>query len=50
MKSTPDQVGRTLAAVAGVGVAAHFASWAVKRGAEQAKESHAGASPDSKKD
>jgi hydrogenase small subunit len=50
MKATPDQVGGALTAVAGVGVAAHFASWAAKRGSEQAKESRSGASPDSKKD
>ncbi len=36
--STPDQIGKTLAAVAAVGVAAHFASFAVKRAAEQSRE------------
>ena len=42
--------GRTLTVAAGVGVAAHFASWAAKRGVEQAKESRSGAGPDARKD
>ncbi len=38
VEATPDTIGKTLAAAAGIGVAAHFASWAAKRGLEQAKE------------
>jgi len=50
VQATPDGIGRTLVGVAGIGVAAHFASWAAKRGMEQARESRAGAGPDSRKD
>lgn len=32
IESTPDQIGKTVALAAGVGVAAHFASYLVKRG------------------
>ncbi len=39
--ATPDAIGKTLATVAGVGVAAHFASWAAKRGLERSKEARA---------
>jgi len=38
VQATPDQIGKALAITAGLGVAAHFASWAAKRGLEQAKE------------
>jgi hydrogenase small subunit len=37
IEATPDDVGKVLATAAGVGVAAHFASWAAKRGAQVAK-------------
>ena len=39
IESTPDQIGKALAVTAGIGVAAHFGSWAARRGMEQAKES-----------
>ncbi len=41
--ATPDQIGRTLALVAGVGVAAHFASFMVKRGIEKSRPAAADA-------
>jgi hydrogenase small subunit len=37
IQSTPDQIGRTLAVVAGAGVAAHFASFLAKRGLEKSQ-------------
>jgi len=39
IESTPDRIGVTLAAVAGVGMAAHAASYMVRRGAESLKGS-----------
>ncbi len=39
--ATPDQIGRTLALAAGVGVAAHFASFLVKRGIEKSRHTAA---------
>jgi hydrogenase small subunit len=41
--STPDQIGRVLAITAGVGVAAHFASFMVKRGIEKSRQTAADA-------
>jgi len=37
IESTPEQIGKTLAVAAGVGVAAHFASFMVKRGLQSGK-------------
>ena len=47
--STPDQIGKTLAAATAVGVAAHFASFAAKRAAEQAREARKSDGPDTGK-
>jgi hydrogenase small subunit len=38
IESTPDAIGKTAAVVAGVGVAAHFASWAVRQGVRGSKD------------
>jgi hydrogenase small subunit len=35
IESTPNDIGKVLAIAAGAGAAAHFASWAVKRGLQQ---------------
>jgi hydrogenase small subunit len=40
VESTPDSIGKTAAIAAGVGVAAHFASFAVKRAVHKAKQPH----------
>jgi hydrogenase small subunit len=39
IESTPDQIGKTLTAIAGVGVAAHLASYLVRKGGQKLKES-----------
>ncbi len=39
IESTPDRIGKTVALVAGAGVAAHFAAFAVRRAVERAKQS-----------
>jgi hydrogenase small subunit len=40
IESTPDEIGKVAAIGAGVGVAAHFTSWLVKRGVEKSRGSH----------
>jgi hydrogenase small subunit len=41
IESTADRIGKTAAVAAGVGVAAHFASFAVRRARDKAKQSRA---------
>ncbi|MBI5838072.1 MAG: hydrogenase small subunit [Candidatus Eisenbacteria bacterium] len=47
IEATPETVGKILATAAGVGVAAHLASFATKRGLEKSKGGAAASTPDS---
>ena len=48
VESTPEQIGKTAAIVAGAGVAIHAASWVASRGAQKFKEQAKGTTPEDK--